>query len=58
MKTNKKYQVPRIYAGYMLATEGSVLAGSVFNDESTVETQGQEVVDYDFSGDEFNADWD
>lgn len=58
MKESKKsYLNPRVGGKYVLRTEGAVLAVSVVTESTTVGTEGQEVVEHDFSDGEFTADW-
>lgn len=50
------YQKPLICGVVCLSTDAGILAVSVV-DDMTVTSSGQEVTDYDFSDDTFNADW-
>lgn len=51
-----KYLKPHIFWDVCLCVDASILATSVV-DDMTVATSGQEVMDYDFSDDTFNTDW-
>lgn len=50
------YKTPIILKVTPIEMAGTILAASVM-DDSTVETTGQEVVNYDFSGQAFNHEW-
>ena len=51
-----KYEKPVIKRIVSFSLRRELLAGSVV-DKAEVESVGQEVVEYDFSGDGFNHDW-
>lgn len=54
----KKYYVaPRVMKTASVFSEGSLLAGSVVTKDTKIETMGQEVKSYDFSGSSFNQIW-
>lgn len=58
MKELKKvYSVPCVYSECRLKMEGPVMAASIITEDTIVETSGQEIVDHDFTGDEFTFEW-
>jgi hypothetical protein len=58
MKQKKQFTRPAILQELSLLPDTPILQGSV-SDNVTVATTGQEVQDYDFSGEDpiFNHDW-
>ena len=56
MMKKKDYKKPEVLRIVRLSMNGKVLAGSVVND-AEVKSMGQEVIEYDFSDDSFNHDW-
>lgn len=52
-----KYNSPKILKIKYIQLYQDLLAGSVVSESTTVESTGQEVVDYDFSDNEFNQEW-
>ena len=53
----EKYLSPVIKERVSLFLEGQILTGSVVNKDTSVQTKGQEVVQYDFSTSGFNSSW-
>lgn len=53
----KFYEAPAVRTGVGFLGSGPILASSVVTSKSKVRTTGQEVVTYDFSGSEFNQEW-
>ena len=53
----KKYISPRVLNTENVLLENNLLAGSVVNKNSAVQTKGQEVVSYDFQSSDFNQVW-
>lgn len=51
-----EYKTPIIKRVVLLNNGCGILSGSVV-DKSFVKTMGQEVVEYDFSDNDFNHDW-
>lgn len=51
-----EYEAPKIKKIVELRPEQDILAGSVV-EKAEVTSMGQEVVEYDFSSDEFNQEW-
>ena len=51
------YSAPRVLKTATVQTEGCILAGSVVNKNSAVQTKGQEVITYDFQTSDFNQVW-
>ena len=56
MKQKQKFESPRVMGELRLEPEG-VLLVSIVDTKVTVETTGQKVENHDFSGSEFNHDW-
>lgn len=52
----KKYTAPAILRDKTVFVEESILVGS-FADKTSIESKGQDVVQYDFSDDSFNHEW-
>ena len=53
----KQYISPRVLNTENVQLEDNLLAGSVVNKNSAVQTKGQEVVPYDFQTSDFNQVW-
>lgn len=56
MKKKQQFVRPAILQELTLLPETPILAGSVV-DNATIESAGQEVENYDFSGGDFNHNW-
>lgn len=56
MKKKKQFVRPAVLQDLSLLPETPILAGSVV-DNATIVSTGQEVENYDFSGDDFNHNW-
>lgn len=52
-----KYNSPKILKIKYIQLYQDLLTGSIVSENTTVESTGQEVVDYDFSDNEFNQEW-
>ena len=58
MMSKKMYRAPGVLKTVTVLLEKDLLAGSVVNKNTKVQTKGQEVVSYDFSdGTTFNQTW-
>ena len=53
----QNYNAPCILRTATVQMDGCILAGSVVNKSTAVQTKGQEVVTYDFSDSSFNQVW-
>ena len=56
MKQKQIFESPRVMGELRLEPEG-VLLVSIVDTKVTVETTGQKVENHDFSGSEFNHEW-
>ena len=56
MKQKSRYESPFIQRVVHLQMEGELLSGSVVN-HIEVTSMGQDVENFDFSGDSFNHEW-
>lgn len=56
MRTKRQFERPAILRELALTGSGPILQGSV-SDNTTIVSTGQEVKEYDFSGDNFNHTW-
>lgn len=56
MKQKQLFVRPAVLQDFALLPETSILQGSV-SDNTTVVSTGQEVQEYDFSGDNYNHQW-
>lgn len=54
---SKNYISPRVLNTGNVLLENNLLAGSVVTKDTKIETMGQEVKNYDFSGSSFNQVW-
>jgi hypothetical protein len=58
MKKKIKYEPPVVLESLVLELEAEILgASAVIEDEVTVETTGQEVIDIDMTGEEYYHRW-
>lgn len=57
MMSKKMYRAPGVLKTVTVLLEKDLLAGSVVNKNSAVQTKGQEVVPYDFQTSDFNQVW-
>jgi hypothetical protein len=57
MAGKEKYISPVVLKRVSLFLEGTILAGSVVNNSTSVKTAGQQVVEYNFSDPSFNSGW-
>lgn len=56
MRQKLRYVTPAVLREVPFQTEGELLAGSIV-DKASITSVGQSVKDYDFSGNDFNHDW-
>lgn len=52
-----KYETPRINRIVRIVPKESILAGSVADEKSSIESTGHEVADYDFAAEGFEYNW-
>jgi hypothetical protein len=57
VEQKKIYQSPCVLKTLPLEMESNLLAGSVVTKDTGVKSTGQEVTTYDFSGTQFNQEW-
>ena len=56
MKQKKQFVMPAVLQELSLLPDMPILAGSLV-DNATIVSTGQEVEEHDFSGSDFNHDW-
>ncbi len=56
MRKKQQFVRPAVLQETILLSESPILAGSLV-DNTTIVSTGQEVENYDFSGDTFNHEW-
>ena len=57
MRYKEQYIRPIVTDSMELALESAILSASVVDSISSVKTAGQEVEDFNMSGNEFNSSW-
>lgn len=57
MEGKIKYESPMVLEDVIMELEHEILGASVITEDTTVETTGQEVIEYDFTGDEYYHNW-
>ena len=57
MKNKIKYETPCVLENIVVELEHEILGASVITEDTTVETTGQEFVEYDFTGEEYYHKW-